>query len=141
MRLFLVAALVVSPQIAYAECADLTPLNQGQTAPCDGVHVKSAAMAKIVVDLEKARKQCDLQLDTQKKKSDAICTAELGKRDVEILTIKNIHELKEDMRKKQINFLVSQLDKSQKPGWYFVAGTVTGIAVTMASAWALNQIK
>ncbi len=141
MRLFLVAALVVSPQIAYAECADLTPLNQGQTAPCDGVHVKSAAMAKIVVDLEKARKQCDLQLDTQKKKSDAICTAELGKRDVEILTIKNIHELKEDMRKKQINFLVSQLDKSQKPGWYFVAGTVAGIAVTMASAWTLNQIK
>jgi|TARA_E500000331_G_scaffold38238_1_gene31863 hypothetical protein len=141
VRLFLVAALVVSPQIAYAECADLTPLNQGQTAPCDGVHVKSAAMAKIVVDLEKARKQCDLQLDTQKKKSDAICTAELGKRDVEILTIKNIHELKEDMRKKQINFLVSQLDKSQKPGWYFVAGTVAGIAVTMASAWTLNQIK
>ena len=141
MRLILVAALVVSPQLAYAECADLTPLNQGQTAPCDGVHVKSAAMAKIVVDLEKARKQCDLQLDTQKKKSDAICTAELGKRDVEILTIKNIHELKEDMRKKQINFLVSQLDKSQKPGWYFVAGTVAGIAVTMASAWTLNQIK
>ena len=103
--------------------------------------LKSAAMAKIVVDLEKARKQCDLQLDTQKKKSDAICTAELGKRDVEILTIKNIHELKEDMRKKQINFLVSQLDKSQKPGWYFVAGTVAGIAVTMASAWTLNQIK
>ena len=141
MRLFLVAALVVSPQLAYAECADLTPLNQGQTAPCDGVHVKSAAMAKIVVDLEKARKQCDLRLDTQKKKSDAICTAELGKRDVEILTIKNIHELKEDMRKKQIDFLVEQLDKSQKPGWYFVAGTVAGIAVTMASAWALNQIK
>jgi len=141
VRLFLVAALVVSPQIAYAECADLTPLNQGQTAPCDGVHVKSAAMAKIVVDLEKARKQCDLQLDTQKKKSDAICTAELGKRDVEILTIKNIHELKEDMRKKQINFLVSQLDKSQKPGWYFVGGTIAGVAVTMASAWALNQIK
>ena len=141
MRLFLVAALVVSPQMAYAECADLTPLNQGQTAPCDGVHVKSSAMAKIVVDLEKARKQCDLQLDTQKKKSDAVCTAELGKRDVEILTIKNIHELKEDMRKKQINFLVDQLDKSQRPGWYFVAGTVAGIAVTMASAWALNQIK
>ncbi len=141
MRLFLVAALVVSPQLSYAECADLTPLNQGQTAPCDGVHVKSAAMAKIVVDLEKSRKQCDLRLDTQKKKSDAICTAELGKRDVEILTIKNIHELKEDMRKKQIDFLVEQLDKSQKPGWYFVAGTVAGIAVTMASAWALNQIK
>ena len=141
MRLFLVAALVVSPQLAYAECADLTPLNQGQTAPCDGVHVKSAAMAKIVVDLEKARKQCDLRLDTQKKKSDAICTSELGKRDVEILTIKNIYELKEDMRKKQINFLVDQLAKSQKPGWYFVVGTVTGIAVTMVSAWTLNQIK
>ena len=141
MRLFLVAALIAAPQLAYAECADLTPLNQGQTAPCDGVHVKAAAMAKIIVDIENAKKQCDLLLDKQKKKSDTICNGELGKRDVEILTIKNIHELKEDMRKKQINFLVNQLDKSQKPGWYFVAGTVTGIAVTMASAWALNQIK
>jgi hypothetical protein len=141
VRLFLVAALVVSPQLAYAECADLTPLNQGQTAPCDGVHVKSAAMAKIVVDIENAKKQCDLRLDKQKEKSDAVCTGELGKRDVEILTIKNIHELKEDMRKKQINFLVDQLAKSQKPGWYFVVGTVTGIAVTMVSAWTLNQIK
>ena len=141
MRLFLVAALVVSPQIAYAECADLTPLNQGQTAPCDGVHVKSAAMAKIVVDLENTRKQCDLRVNKQKEKSDAICTAELGKRDVEILTIKNIYDLKEDIRKKQINFLVDQLAKSQKPGWYFVGGTIAGVAVTMASAWALNQIK
>ena len=141
MRLFLVAALVVSPQMAYAECADLTPLNQGQTALCDGVHVKSAAMAKIVVDIENAKKQCDLRLDKQKEKSDAVCTGELGKRDVEILTIKNIHELKEDMRKKQINFLVDQLAKSQKPGWCFVVGTVTGIAVTMVSAWTLNQIK
>ncbi len=141
MRLFLIAALVASPQLAYAECADLTPLNQGQTAPCDGVHVKSAAMAKIVVDLENAKKQCDLRVNKQKEKSDAICTAELGKRDVEILTIKNIYDLKEDIRKKQINFLVDQLAKSQKPGWYFVAGTVAGIAVTMASAWTLNQIK
>jgi|TARA_R110000851_G_scaffold308216_2_gene467026 hypothetical protein len=141
VRLFLVAALIVTPSIAYAECADLTPLNEGQTAPCDGVHVKAAAMAKLVVELENSKKQCDLRVNKQKEKSDAICTAELGKRDVEILTIKNIHELKEDMRKKQINFLVDQLDKSQKPGWYFVAGTVAGIAVTMASAWALNQIK
>ena len=116
-------------------------MNEGQTAPCDGVHVKAAAMAKLVVELENSKKQCDLRVNKQKEKSDAICTAELGKRDVEILTIKNIHELKEDMRKKQINFLVDQLDKSQKPGWYFVAGTVAGIAVTMASAWALNQIK
>ena len=141
MRFLLAAALIVAPQLSYAECADLTPLNQGQTAPCDGVHVKAAAMAKIVVDIENAKKQCDLRVDEQKKKSDAICTGELGKRDVEILTIKNIHELKEDMRKKQINFLVDQLAKSQKPGWYFVAGTVTGIAVTMASAWTLSQIK
>ena len=141
MRLFLVAALIVTPSIAYAECADLTPLNEGQTAPCDGVHVKAAAMAKLVVELENSKKQCDLRVNKQKEKSDAICTAELGKRDVEILTIKNIHELKEDMRKKQINFLVDQLDKSQKPGWYFVAGTVAGIAVTMASAWTLSQIK
>ena len=141
MRLFLVAALIVAPQLAYAECADLTPLNQGQTAPCDGVHVKSSAVAKIIVDLDAAKKQCDLRLDKQKEKSDAVCTGELGKRDVEILTIKNIHELKEDMRKKQINFLVDQLDKSQRPGSYFVAGTVAGIVVTMVSAWTLNQIK
>jgi len=141
VRLFLVAALIVAPQLAYAECADLTPLNQGQTAPCDGVHVKSSAVAKIIVDLDAAKKQCDLRLDKQKEKSDAVCTGELGKRDVEILTIKNIHELKEDMRKKQINFLVDQLDKSQRPGSYFVAGTVAGIVVTMVSAWTLNQIK
>ena len=49
--------------------------------------------------------------------------------------------MKEEARKNQINFLVSELDKSKRAGWYFVAGTVAGIAVTMASAWALNQIK
>jgi hypothetical protein len=141
VRLLLAAALIAAPQLSYAECADLTALNQGQTAPCDGVHVKSSAVAKIIVDLETAKKQCDLLLDKQKKKSDAVCTGELGKRDIEILTIKNIHELKEDMRKKQINFLVDQLAKSQRPGSYFVAGTVAGIVVTMVSAWTLNQIK
>ena len=141
MRLLLVAALIITPQLAYAECADLTPLNQGQAAPCDGVHVKSAAVAKIIVDLESAKAECDLRVKEQKEKSDATCSGALAKKDSEILTLKNIHSMKEEARKSQINFLVSELDKSKRSGWYFVAGTVAGIAVTMASAWALNQIK
>ncbi len=141
MRLLLVAALIAAPQITYAECADLTPLNQGQTAPCDGVHVKSSAVAKIIVDLDTAKKQCDLRVDEQKKKDEAVCEGSIAKKDSEILTLNNIHGMKEDIRKKQINFLVSELDKSKRSGWYFVAGAVSGIAVTMASAWALNQIK
>jgi len=141
VRLLLVAALVITPQLAYAECADLTPLNQGQTAPCDGVHVKSSAVAKIVVDLETAKAECNLRVEEQKEKSSTACSGELAKKDSEILMLKNVHSMKEEARKSQINFLVSELDKSKRSGWYFVAGTVAGIAITMASAWALNQIK
>lgn len=141
MRLLLVAALITTPQLAYAECPDLTPLNQGQEAPCDGVHVKSSAVAKIIVDLSSAKAQCDLRVQEQKEKSDTACAGALAKKDSEILTLKNIHSMKEEARKSQINFLVSELDKSKRSSWYFVAGTVAGIAVTMASAWTLNQIK
>ena len=105
------------------------------------MHVKSAAVAKIIVDLESAKAECDLRVKEQKEKSDATCSGELAKKDSEILTLKNIHAMKEEARKNQINFLVAELDKSKRSGWYFVAGTVAGIAVTMASAWALNQIK
>ncbi len=141
MRLLLAASLIITPQLAYAECADLTPLDQGQTAPCDGVHVKSSAVAKIIVDLESAKEECNLRVKEQKEKSDAACAGSLAKKDSEILSLKNIHSMKEEARKNQVNFLVSELDKSKRAGWYFVAGTVAGIAVTMASAWALNQIK
>ena len=73
MRLLLVASLLVAPQLAYAECSDLTPLNEGQAAPCDGVHVKSAAVAKIIVDLEAANQACNNRVEEQKQKSEANC--------------------------------------------------------------------
>ena len=66
MRLLLVAALITTPQLAYAECADLTPLNQGQTAPCDGVHVKSAAVAKIIVTLRLPKRSVTFVLKSKK---------------------------------------------------------------------------
>ena len=141
MRLLLVVSMLVAPQLAYAECADLTPLNEGQAVPCDGVHVKSAAVAKIIVDLEAANQACNNRVEEQKQKSGASCQSDLAKKDNHMVTLQNIHALKEHVRKTQIDFLIDQLDKAQKPGWYFIAGTVSGIAVTMASAWALNQIK
>ena len=141
MRLLLAASLLVAPQLAYAECADLTPLNEGQAVPCDGVHVKSAAVAKIIVDLEAANQACNNRVEEQKQKSGASCQSDLAKKDNHMVTLQNVHNLEKDVRKAQINFLVDQLDKSQKPGWYFIVGAVSGIAVTMASAWALNQIK
>ena len=141
MRLLLVASLLVAPQLAYAECADLTPLNEGQTAPCDGVHVKSAAVAKIIVDLEAANQACNNRVEEQKQKSEVGCQSDLAKKDNHMVTLQNIHDLEKNVRKTQINFLVDQLDKAQKPGWYFIVGAVSGIAITMVSAWSLNQIK
>ena len=141
MRLLLVASLIIVPQMAYAECSDLTPLNTGQPAPCDGVHVKSAAVAKIIVDLEAANQACNNRVEEQKQKSEASCQSDLAKKDNHMVTLQNVHNLEKGVRKAQINFLVDQLDKAQKPGWYFIVGAVSGIAVTMASAWALNQIK
>jgi len=141
VRLLLAASLLVAPQLAYAECADLTALNEGQAAPCDGVHVKSAAVAKIIVDLEAANQACNNRVEEQKQKSDTSCQGDLAKKDNHMVTLQNVHNLEKDVRKAQINFLVDQLDKAQKPGWYFIVGAVSGIAVTMASAWALNQIK
>jgi len=143
VRLLLVAILLVAPHASYADCADLTPRTQGQPAPCDGVHVKSSAVAKLIVDKEVAAQQCQNRVDAQKQTSETICASNLTKKDNEITDLKDIHKIKVDIKDSQIDFLVERLDKTNNPksSWWFSGGVLSGIALTMASAWALNQIK
>lgn len=143
MRFILAAILLAAPQISYAECADLTPLTQGQPVPCDGVHIKSSAVAKLIVDKQTAEQQCQNRIDAQKEISNVTCQGDLAKKDNEIQGLKDIHKIKEDIKDKQIDFLIGRLDKvhSTRTGWWYAGGVMSGIVLTMASAWALNQIK
>jgi len=143
VRCILAAMILAAPQISYAECADLTPRTQGQPAPCDGVHVKSSAVAKIIVDKEVAEQQCQNRVDAQKQTSEAVCAASISKKDNTIKGLKEIHKIKSDIKNSQIDFLIERLDKASNPrsGRWFSGGVITGIALTMASAWALNQIN
>jgi len=141
LAMYISSFLILSP-FAWAD-DEIVKLNQGDTAPFSGTLFSTTAAAKLIVELEYDKEACeiekrrdlgiqkaelDLKIDILKSKYDA-CES----RHVDLMAIKN----------DQILFLDTQLKKSvnkNTPLW-FAIGVASGVAITMASAWSINQVS
>ena len=122
---------------------EIVKLDKGDTAPFSGTLFSTTSAAKLIIELEYDKEACEiekqrdlgiqkaefnLKIDILKSKYDA-CES----RHVDLMEIKN----------DQILFFENQLKKPANkniPTW-FAAGVVSGVAITMASAWSINQIS
>ncbi len=108
---FICLVSLLSPGIAQAECAQITPIKKDQVAACDGVLIRSDAVPSVIVNLTSAEEKCKFRLKEQQEKSDAWCTAEKDKLKAQIEVQKELSDKRLKIRQEQIDFLTEEIKR------------------------------
>jgi hypothetical protein len=134
---------LLSPGIARAECAQITPIKKDQVAACDGVLIRSDAVPSVIINLTSAEEKCKLKLKEQQEKSDAWCSAERLKLVERIRVSSELNQKRLSIKNEQIEFLTGEIKRLKEPrtGYWIAAGVIAGVGMTVAAAWSLNQVK
>ena len=137
--------VAVLPSVVFAEDAvpKVATLKIGDIAPFDGTLFSTEAAAKLLIDLEKQPKQCEIE----KEKSLALLRAQMqltiDNKSAEFDALKFKHDEILKIKNDQLSFLQ---DKLEPPSWYesgefwFAIGTIAGIGITVAAGYALSHI-
>ena len=128
---------------ADSEKEEIATVEKGQIVPFDGTLFSTLAAARLLVDLETSKNQCDLKtLEAVEKKS-----AE-KQYEIEILKIENKnakerHEAIINLKNENINILYDELKRSRsdRSALWFGSGVAAGMLITAVSAWSLSQIN
>lgn len=140
---FLCVVFLIIPSTALGDCAQVSPIKKGQTASCDGVLIRSDAVPSVIVNLTTSEEKCKLKLSEQKEKSEAFCNAQIEKKNTWIEATKKLTEKRIKIKDEHIDFLTKEIKRLKEPrtGMWIAVGVVTGVGMTMAAAWSLNQVK
>jgi hypothetical protein len=121
----------------------ITTLKKGEIAPFDGTMFNVPAAAQLAIDLEFNERTCQLKIDRE------VEIAEIHK-DIEIAKLQSTIQLRDDQiaiinerYRSEIDYLQNRLEKSERkigPGVVLAGGIVTGIGLTMTSAWILSKV-
>jgi hypothetical protein len=141
-------SLVLTPVYAYADTVDditrgkVTQLKEGQAAPFEGVLLSQIAAATLFGDIKFSKRECRLSIEKELRLNTSRLTSDLRTLElrlgIEVKRYESLMEIK--------NTRISFLEKNWQPTpWYqsgefwLATGIITGIAVTIASGYALGQ--
>lgn len=137
----LIAAPVSSLANPPGKVADIS---KGEKAPFSGVLLSESLATKLYLDSKFSPAECDIRIEKKLGEKDLAC-----KRRVDVLTSKlDIQKQKNEAILGFKNNRITFLEKNWNPRpWYesgefwFSAGVISGIIVTIASGFALGQIS
>lgn len=124
----------------------LSPMKKGQKAPFTGVLFSSPAAAEIIVELESFQEKVQIEVDNAIKLQQINCKKEIDELKIKSSTDKKILETRIEGNLKVINNLNLELKKANEKAasglpsfFWFGIGTVSGIAITVVTAYAISQ--
>ena len=123
--------------LALAE-PQFTNLQEGEPAPFPGRLFNDDAVTKLIIEDKFKVEQCDLQIDYEKKKLEAIHQYDIDKVKIELNSQIKILENKVDLREQRIAEL-EKLSKPIKPIYYIAGGFLVGAGATIGITYAVNQ--
>lgn len=123
----------------------ISPMEQGEKAPFDGVLLDAPAAAKLIVDQEEAEAKCQIEIDKEVEKVRAKLTLDLEN----MKAAKEAAERERDMRlalkEDHINFLEKEVEnnarKAKNAKWWLIGGVAAGIALSVAGAFVIREIR
>jgi len=121
--------------LAFAE-PQFTQLKEGEQAPFDGRLLNDEAIVKLAVEDKFKVQQCDLQIDYEKQKLEALHKFEIKKVKIELNAQNQILENKVALRDDRIKEL-EKLSKPIKPVYYVAAGFLVGAGSTIGILYAV----
>lgn len=123
--------------LAFAE-PQFTGLKEGEPAPFAGRLFNDEAVAKLIIEDKFKVEQCNLQIEYEKKKIEALHKYQIDKVSIELNSQIKILESKVDLRDQRIKEL-EKLSKPIKPIYYIAGGFLVGAGATIGITYAVNQ--
>lgn len=123
--------------LAFAE-PQFTTMEIGDQAPFAGRLLNDEAVTKFVIEDKFKVEQCNLQIEYEKKKLEALHQYEIDKVRIELKSQVAILENKVSLRDDRIQDL-EKLSKPIKPIYYLLGGFVVGSGATIGITYAVNQ--
>ena len=119
----------------------IVTLKKNDPAPFNGTLFSTAAAARIAIELENKDTVCGLKISEAVDKQKAFDKFQLDLKQASLDACNEKYTVVVDLKQNQINDLTEQLKKNTgpQPVWWFSAGIVGGVTVTVLSAWALSQ--
>lgn len=126
--------------ISYA-AEEIAVLEEGEPAPFSGTLFSTEAAAKLVVSLESAQELCTLRCEEEKAVETATLQLELNLMTISRDAIRWEYEQVLQIKNDQIDFLEAQIHRPRFPyETVFIVGLVSGVGLTLAAAYSLNQV-
>jgi hypothetical protein len=113
-----------------------TTLEKGEQAPFSGRLFNDEAVTKIVVEDKFKVEQCNLQIDYEKRKLEALHKYNLDKLEIELKSEISILKTKVELRDERIKDL-EKLSKPIKPILYVAGGFLVGAGSTIGILYAV----
>ena len=123
--------------LALAE-PQFTTLVEGDQAPFAGRLFNDEAITKLIVEDKFKVEQCNLQIDYENKKLEALHQYDIDKVRIELNSQIKILENKVELREQRIQDL-EKLSKPIKPIYYIAGGFLVGAGTTIGITYAVNQ--
>ena len=137
--IFLINILIL-PSVGYCD-ERVTTLEEGQAAPYAGTLFNTEAAARLLVEIEFTEEACQLKISEALDFQQARYDLEIENLNLTISGMETRYNESILLRDQQIEFLDDQLTKRKFPREAsFVIGVVTGIGVTVLSAYAISSV-
>jgi len=119
----------------------IVTLKKNDAAPFNGTLFSTSAAARIAIELENKDTVCGLKISEAVDKQKAFDKFQLDLKQASLDACNEKYTVVVDLKQNQIDNLTEQLKKNTgpQPAWWFSAGIVGGVTVTVLSAWALSQ--
>lgn len=135
----------VSLGIAGATLGKISPMNEGQKAPFDGVLLDASAAARLMVEQQEADNKCRIETEKQVSTAKAKLELDLANMRASRDSLKKELEVRVNLKDEHIEFLekhaVRNAKKANNGKWWLVGGIAVGIALTVGGAFLIREIR
>lgn len=121
-----------------AELPQITPLNEGDTAPYSGVLYNAAAVAETIAQREALIAQHNLNLEILEERLKAECTLQLDNLTADLDLCNQKYNSMVEIKDEQIKNLQDMALEKPNSSWWFIGGIGTGVLLTIGVVYALK---
>lgn len=135
------STLIAAPSASAVQSPFIVGLKQGEVAPFTGVLLNPPAVAKIAVDAENAKKECDLTVKSEVGKQKAMDDTRLADKDSDLKFTTASLNATIKAREDEIKTLRSQSSSGGNNVWWFTGGGAAGIGLTLAIVYVVGLVR
>lgn len=134
-----------SEDVSLGAIGQVSPMKKGEKAPFDGVLLDAAAAAKIIVDKQEAKRQCEIEIEKEVNLTKAKFTLDLENMRASRDALKKELDARIALKEDHIQFLekeaIRNAKKASNTKWWLIGGIAIGIALSVGGAFIIREVR